>query len=146
MGMMIASRNNVGSPMTIGAVAQAVGVAATTLRFYEREGILSPSGRTPKGYRLYDAAAVTRLEFIRASQAVGFTLDDIRTLLNLDAGTSCKDVKFLIEHRLTEIDEKLANLRYVRGALADALERCQSSRKGCPVLTDLKSTRQRRRA
>lgn len=143
---MIAARDNANRPMTIGAVAQTVGVAATTLRYYEREGILAPSGRTPKGYRLYNADAVTRLEFIRDAQTVGFTLDDIRTLLNLDAGTSCKNVKSLIEHRLTEIDEKLVNLRRVRKALAGAMKRCQTSRKGCPVLTDLKSTRRRKRA
>lgn len=143
---MIASQDSLNRSMTIGAVAQAVGIAATTLRFYEREGVLAPSGRTPKGYRLYDDAAVARLEFIRDAQAVGFTLDDIRTLLNLSAGTSCKDVKSLIEHRLTEVDEKLANLRRVRKTLAGALERCHRSRKGCPVLADLKPTRRRRRA
>ena len=67
--------------LTIGQVARATGVAATTLRYYEREGILTPTVRNGAGYRLYDAQAVERLQFLRSAQAVGFTLDDIRTLL-----------------------------------------------------------------
>lgn len=65
---------------TIGQAAQAVGVPATTLRYYEREGVLGPAVRSRAGYRLYDTAAVERLEFVRSAQAVGFTLDDIRVL------------------------------------------------------------------
>lgn len=55
---MMAKLPNAGDPMTIGEAARTVSVAATTLRYYEREGILTPSGRTPKGYRLYDGDAV----------------------------------------------------------------------------------------
>ena len=74
--------------MTIGEVARAVGVATPTLRYYEQEGLLSPTTRSRAGYRLYDAQAIEQLRFIRSAQAVGFTLDDIRTLLSLDAGNA----------------------------------------------------------
>lgn len=123
--------------MTIGRVAGVVGVAATTLRFYEREGILAPSGRTAKGYRLYDNEAVRRLEFIRAAQAVGFTLDDIRSLLNVSGASSCDEVQRLIEHRLADVDRKLADLTHVRDTLAGALGRCRAAQDGCPVLDEL---------
>lgn len=131
---------------TIGEVARAAGVAATALRYYEREGLLAPTDRTRAGYRLYDEEAVRRLEFIRAAQAVGFTLGDIRALLELNGNLPCKQVQALIERRLAEVDEKLANLRRVRSTLTDALQRCRKSKKGCAVVADLKRKRGTRRS
>ncbi len=129
--------------LTIGQAAREVGVAATTLRFYEREGILAPTVRTEAGYRLYDEQALNRLRFIRAAQAVGFTLEDIRALLTIDVESECKDVQRLVVRRLHDVDAKLADLKRVRAALADALERCRTSRQGCPVVTDLKNAQRR---
>lgn len=131
--------------MTIGRIAEAAGVAATTLRYYEREGILHPGGRSRAGYRLYDAEALRRLEFIRAAQAVGFTLDDVRALLRLNGESPCKEVRALIERRLSEVDVKLTNLKRVREALADALRRCRRSKKGCAVVAGLKKDANKRR-
>ena len=131
--------------MTIGRMAEAAGVAATTLRYYEREGILHPGRRSRAGYRLYDPDALRRLEFIRAAQAVGFTLDDVRALLQLNGESPCKEVQALIERRLNEVDAKLADLKRVRAALADALQRCRGSRKGCAVVADLKKGSNKRR-
>ena len=131
--------------LTIGAVADAVGVAATTLRFYEREGILPPSCRTAKGYRLYDEEAVHRLQFIRAAQAVGFTLADTRALLGLNAETSCREVRTLIERRLHDVDRKLEDLKRVRSTLSTALVRCRRSKRGCAVLADLKKQPERKK-
>ena len=126
--------------MTIGEVAKTVGVASTALRFYEREGMIKPAQRSASGYRLYDHLSIQRLLFIRAAQSIGFTLDDIRTLLQLNEKTSCKDVQKLIETRMQEIDTKLADLKRVRSTLADAMTRCQTSRKGCAVVADLNKT------
>ena len=64
--------------MSIGQLAREAGVAATALRYYEREGVLAPTVRSRAGYRLYSREAVEQLGFIRSAQAVGFTLDDIR--------------------------------------------------------------------
>lgn len=132
--------------LTIGEVAQSAGVATTTLRYYERKGLLSPTDRSRAGYRLYDNSAVERLEFIRAAQAVGFTLDDIRALLQLNGDSPCKQVQALIGRRMAEVDEKLADLRRVRATLADALERCRKSKKGCAVVANLKRKRGIRRS
>ncbi len=131
--------------MSIGQVAEAVGVAATALRYYERQGILSPTNRSKAGYRLYDETAVRRLRFIRSAQAVGFTLDDIRSLLQVDGESSCKEVQRLIERRLAEVNAKMADLKRVRTALADALARCRKSGRSCAVLADLRSGRTRRK-
>jgi MerR family mercuric resistance operon transcriptional regulator len=130
--------------MTIGQVARTAGVAATTLRYYEREGILPPTARNGVGYRLYDAQAVERLQFLRSAQAVGFTLDDIRTLLQLDEkdNKSCQaEVQPLLERRLAEVDEKMKELRRVRETLGRALDRCRRSSGECAVLKDLRPKR-----
>jgi MerR family mercuric resistance operon transcriptional regulator len=132
--------------MTIGRAAEALGVAPSALRYYEREGLVRPTERSRAGYRLYDKEAIERLEFVRAGQAVGFTLDDIRALLSLDGDSPCKQVQALIERRLAEIDAKLADLKRVRATLTDALARCRSSKKGCAVVADLKHKRGRRRS
>ncbi len=131
--------------MTIGQVANEIGVAATTLRYYEREGFLTPTVRSGAGYRLYDGGAIQRLRFIRAAQAVGFTLEDIRTLLLLDDDTPCREVQQLLERRIAEVNEKIIQLRKVQATLGDALQRCCKSKKGCAVLVDLRSDRKVRK-
>ncbi|MCH7702047.1 MAG: heavy metal-responsive transcriptional regulator [Planctomycetes bacterium] len=133
-------------PVTIGRLASTSGVPATTLRYYEREGLLAPIDRSRSGYRLYDEAAAQRLSFIRSAQAVGFTLNDIRELLKLDKDSSCSEVQVLLERRLAEVKAKLADLACVRDALTSALAECRRSRRGCRVLADLRHGRRVRRA
>lgn len=130
---MIANKNG----MTIGRVAKTAGVPASTLRYYEREGLLEAPIRSAAGYRMYDDQAVERLRFIRAAQAVGFTLDDIRTLLQLNSRESCGDVQKLLERRMAEVERKMAELKYVRTALGKALRRCKQATRDCPVLVNL---------
>ncbi len=126
--------------MNIGQVARAAGVATTALRYYEREGVLVPKGRSEAGYRLYDQRAVEQLAFIRSAQAVGFTLEDIHMLLDSNGDRqrpSKKDVQALIEKRLGEVEQKMKDLKRVSAALRDALQKCRQSEGACPVLTDL---------
>lgn len=127
-------------PMTIGQLATAAGLRPTALRYYEREGILRPSSRSTSGYRLYDPGAVEQLEFIRAAQAVGFSLEDIRTLLRLDQGPpkQCKaEVRALVQKRLDEVAQKMRDLERVQATLAQALRECEASGADCPVLAGL---------
>jgi len=134
--------------MTIGEVARTADVATPTLRYYEQEGLLSPTTRSRAGYRLYDTQAVERLRFIRSAQAVGFTLDDIRTLLRLDAsnGKSCQaEVQNLLKQRVAEVNEKMKDLKRVQRALGQALDRCQRSNGECEVLKQIRPTRKKRR-
>ncbi len=134
--------------MTIGEVARMAGVATPTLRYYEQEGLLSPTTRSRAGYRLYDAQAIEQLRFIRSAQAVGFTLDDIRTLGRLEgeSGKSCKaEVRRLLELRLAEINQKMKDLKRVQQALGQALDRCRRSNGECEVLKEIRPARKRRR-
>ena len=69
--------------LTIGKLAAAAGVRSDTLRYYEREGLIEPAGKSPAGYRLYDKESARRLRFIKQAQQCGFTLAEIRELLVL---------------------------------------------------------------
>ncbi len=83
--------------LTIGELAEAAGVPTSTVRYYERTGILKPGGRSPGNYRVYSESELERLRFIRAAQATGFTLGDIKALLR-PAG--CTKVQGVIQERL----------------------------------------------
>lgn len=134
--------------MTIGEVACGAGVSTPTLRYYEQEGLLSPTTRSRAGYRLYDARAVEQLRFIRSAQAVGFTLDDIRALGRLEgeSGKSCKaEVRRLLEQRLAEVNGKMKDLKRVQKALGQALDRCRRSNGECKVLKEIRPAGRKRR-
>ena len=122
--------------LTIGVLATAAGVPTSTVRYYEREGLLRPSARSISNYRLYSAEDLKRLRFIRAAQAAGFTLHDVTQLLRPAA---CGKVQDLIEDRLAFVAERLKELRHVqkvlRGSLAECREHEASGR--CRVVDEL---------
>jgi MerR family mercuric resistance operon transcriptional regulator len=111
---------------TIGQLAKAAGVPTSTVRFYERRGLLAPDARSESNYRAYNAESVERLRFIRAAQATGFSLKDIRGMLDLtySEGPPCKEVAELITNRLVDVRERMKELRRVEKALSSALTSC----------------------
>lgn len=128
---------------TISQLARAADLPTTTLRFYERAGLLAAADRSAGNYRLYTDQSLARLRFIRAAQAIGFTLDDVRTLLGSGEQTSpsCCDVQALIEERLDDIDRRLKDLRHVQRVLRSALQNCVAEEWAgrCHVLETLQS-------
>jgi len=104
----------------IGDVARKIGVATSTIRFYEETGLLPEPARTPSGYRVYDPSVVDRLAFIRAGQAVGLTLSELHDVLQIrDRGEApCRHVTELIDTRIREIDERIGDLRRLRKDLS----------------------------
>ncbi len=110
--------------MRIGELARQVGVATSAIRFYEESGLLPEPARTPAGYRDYDPEVVDRLAFIRAGQAVGLTLGELRDVLAIrDAGEPpCRHVTELLDKRLAEVDERIRELRRLRRDLASLAE------------------------
>ncbi|MHC4506752.1 MAG: MerR family transcriptional regulator [Planctomycetota bacterium] len=128
--------------LTIGGLAKAADVPVSTVRYYEREGIIRPARRSASNYRLYSKEDVERLRFIRAAQATGFALDDVRELLRPAA---CRKVQELIEHRLDVVEGRMRELRHVRRVLRRSLDECREhERTGrCRVVDDL-SARARR--
>ncbi len=129
---------------TISQLAKAAEVPTTTVRYYERIGLVEPEDRSQGNYRLYSDESLRKLKFIRAAQSIGFQLDDVRTLL--DAGDAeplpCEDVQVLIEDRLAEIEERLKDLRHVKRVLKSALKKCSDTQDAgcCHVIETLHET------
>lgn len=127
--------------LAIGDLATAARVPTSTVRYYERAGLVKPASRSEANYRLYDQEAVERLCFIRSAQAAGLTLADIRSLLEYRDGTAtpCGPVRELIEHRLSLIEEKLGQLNEVRDVLKSYLQVCKQAeaKEPCKVLEEI---------
>lgn len=102
--------------MRIGELAAHAGVPAKTIRYYEDIGVLDRPPRTPSRYRDYDDGAIQRLAFVRAAQAVGLTLGEIRSVIALrDRGEPpCAHVLALVAQRAAEVDRRIAELEALR--------------------------------
>lgn len=128
-------RNQAGNRDTIGGLARAAGVGVETVRYYQRRGLLPEPARPPGEVRRYGDAHVKRLRFIRSAQAAGFTLNEIGELIELDASDDRARARELAQSRVAAIDEKIAELREARDALAGLASDCASTRGGpCPIL------------
>ncbi|HKO14810.1 MAG TPA: heavy metal-responsive transcriptional regulator [Gemmatimonadaceae bacterium] len=116
----------------IGELARRSGAAPDTLRYYERVGLLAPSGRTEAGYRRYDEAALERLAFIRRAQALGLTLAEVRDIIAIaDEGRSpCEHVQAALTRHLDEVDARIAELRLLRQSIAELLAAAPEPRAG----------------
>ena len=120
---------------TIGGLASAAGVGVETVRYYQRRGLLAEPARPHGEVRRYGEADVKRLRFIRSAQAAGFTLNEIKELLDLDASDDRARARELAKARVAAIDEKIAELRDARDALAGLATACANKRGGpCPIL------------
>ncbi len=121
--------------MTIGKFAATGKVGVETIRFYQRKGLL----RTPKrleGGRRYGSEDVRRLLFIKQAQSAGFTLEEIRELLDLDASDDRERAREAARARLAALNERIAELNRAREALERLIGECASGKKGpCPILT-----------
>lgn len=124
--------------MTIGALAQATGVGAETIRYYERIGLLPAPARTAAGYRLYKPEHQRRLGFIRRGRELGLGIPAVRELLTLagDRLRSCSRVDKLVREHLHALDHQIAGLQQLRGALQDLADRCKCGGKvaDCRIL------------
>jgi MerR family mercuric resistance operon transcriptional regulator len=119
---------------TIGKLAAAGGVGVETVRFYQRRGLLEQPTRE-SGVRRYGSEDLRRLKFIRQAQTAGFTLEEIKELLELDAGEDRPRARELAKARLKALDAKIADLRRARGALQRLAKECSSGSSGpCPIL------------
>ena len=107
--------------MRIGELAERAGTTSKTLRFYEEQGLLPPADRTPSGYRDYASDAVARIDFVHRGQAAGLTLAQIRQILDIrDSGHApCEHVRDLLDARLAEIEQQIAQLTALRDTIAE---------------------------
>lgn len=107
--------------MRIGELAHRSGVPVRTIRFWEARGLLAPPQRTESDYRDYDDAVIDRLRFVRRAQSAGFTLQQIRQVLELsDSGEPpCEHVGALIADRLADVDARMRELRATKRQLIE---------------------------
>lgn len=119
--------------LSIKQYADAGGVGVETVRFYQRKGLLDTP---PRGFgiRRYGAADVRRLRFIRSAQAAGFTLEEIRELLALDAGHDHARAREMARSRIVQLDARIAELERARDSLKRLARRCASASGPCPIL------------
>jgi len=123
----------------IGQLAKRAGVAIDTVRYYERNNLLSPAGRLASGYRRYGEAELKRLRFIRRAKALGFTLEDIHSLLSLSDERNVAKVKRAAEAKLADIERRIAELQRVRQGLQTLVKACpgHGRAEACPILNAL---------
>ena len=125
--------------LTISQMAREAGVNVETIRFYQRRGLLSEPDKPLGGIRRYGRADVARVLFIKAAQRIGFTLDEIAQLLQLDDGTHCSEARTIAERKLADVRDRLADLQRIETALTQLVDRC-ASRRGkvsCPLIAAL---------
>ena len=115
--------------LKIGEVSKHSGIGIEALRFYEKSGLLDQPQRTDSGYRMYDATVLERLAFIKQAQVLGFSLDEIKRIIDEKrAGQSpCAEVRELVRLRLHEIDERMREMQRYRQELAAALAEWDST-------------------
>ena len=113
--------------LNIGALAKATGTKVETIRWYERVGLLAAPARTAGNYRTYGEAHLGRLSFIRRARDLGFSLDQIRTLLDLaeDRERSCDAVDVIASEHLEDVDRKIADLQALRRELDSLIGQCR---------------------
>jgi len=121
--------------LTIGAFAEQAGVGVETVRYYQRRGLLDKPSRPAAGNALYTDAMLARMAFIRRAQGLGFTLEEIRTLLALSQ-RECASGRLFVKRKLEELEARLAELNRMRSQLNKIAAKCdQMPATGpCPFL------------
>lgn len=125
--------------MNIGEVAERSGIPPKTIRYYEEIGLIRPQ-RSGNGYRAFRESDLHKLAFLGRARALGFSIEDCRTLLGLyeDEGRESAQVKAVAEEHLAAIDEKITQLQAMRGTLSHLVASCHGDhRPDCPILSDL---------
>ena len=125
--------------LTIGQLAIQADVHKETIRYYQRLGLLEEPRRRPVSIRLYGAQAVAMLRFIKRSQQLGFSLDEVRKLLLLEDGQDCAATRKLAEEKLAIIRSRVADLQRMARTLDGLIAECRKGKRPrcCPIIGTL---------
>ncbi len=126
----------------IGHLAKLAGVTIHTLRYYDRIAVLRPKIRLDSGYRVYEEGDLNRLLFVQKAKMLGMTLDEITFLLNLKPqDENCRKMATLIRTHISDVEEKIRDLRHLRKILMGIMDECLHSPNPniCPTLERLKT-------
>lgn len=126
--------------LTIGGLARAAGVNVETIRFYQRRGLLVEPEKPYGGIRRYGEPDVARVRFVKSAQRLGFSLDEILDLLELEDGAHCDEARAQAERKLADVRDRMADLRRIERALKVLVERCcaASGQVHCPLIEALR--------
>lgn len=131
------------SAMSVAQLGRSAGVGVETVRYYQRRGLLpdpKPQRSGTSGIRHYGPEDTRRLRFIRSAQAAGFTLEQIRELLELDSSHDRSRARELARERLEDLDRKIAELQHARQSLARLARECAVGDKGpCPIIASFEA-------
>lgn len=119
-------------PMTIGQLAKEAGIGIETIRYYRRRGLLETPHKPPNGRRLYPAQMLSSIAFIRRAQYLGFSLEEIKSLLAISNGESCGEGRKHAQSKYDEIGERMRELARMRRQLHAAIKRCEANKRGAP--------------
>ncbi len=127
--------------LTIGVLADAAGVNVETIRFYQRKGLMHEPCRPPGGIRRYGESDLARVRFIKSAQRLGFSLDEVGDLLELEDGSHCTEARGQAERKLADVRARLADLGRIEVALQGLVERCGAARGNvrCPLIAALQA-------
>ncbi|MEA3118804.1 MAG: MerR family transcriptional regulator, copper efflux regulator [Paraburkholderia sp.] len=126
--------------MNIGEAAKASGVSAKMIRHYEEAGLIRPAMRTQSNYRVYLPNDVEVLRFVRQARRLGFSMNQIATLLGLwkDHSRPSSKVKHLVKEQIGELDRRIRELMEMKKTLENLAEHCRGdARPECPILDAL---------
>lgn len=123
----------------IGQLAETTGVHLETIRYYQRLGLMPTPKRSYGTVRRYGQDAVSRLRFIKRAQGLGFSLDEVRLLLDLSVGEHCAETRTFAEQKKRLVDKKMNDLRAIQSALDKLIRACGTGRRGrgCPIIESL---------
>ncbi len=123
----------------IGGVTKLLGISADTLRYYEKIGLLPAINRTVSGIRVYIERDLSRLRFIRRAQKMRFSLREIAELLKMreDPQHARDEIRLLTRSKLSEVEEHLDDLQFLRNELQLLLNLCTASEGGCPIIESI---------
>tara|TARA_R110000737_G_C14578493_1_gene485261 strand:- start:1198 stop:1581 length:384 start_codon:yes stop_codon:yes gene_type:complete len=122
---------------TIGVVAKELCINVETIKFYERSGLIKQPPKPDSGYRTYSTALVSRIKFILKAKTLGFTLNEISSLLSLSS--NCKEVEAMSLQKLEVIRKKIADLKQLASVITNLTETCHNNQGDarCPIIDSL---------
>jgi len=124
---------------TIGAIAKELCINVETIKFYEKKGLIKQPKKPESGYRTYDDVLVNRIKFVLKAKTLGFTLNEISSLLSLSG--NCKEVESMGLLKLAVIRKKIDDLKRLESVIADLTKTCHSNQDDslCPIIDSLSS-------
>lgn len=125
--------------MKIGQLAEQSSVRVETIRYYQQLGLVPQPPRVRGSVRRYGQETVDRLRFIKRAQSLGFSLDEVRLLVELSAGEHCAETRALAKEKLMLVEKKISDLRGMQSALNRLVRACDTGDggRGCPIIENL---------